>query len=120
MEGRCRSWDVNRMDGSSREAVTEGSRNKRRRGSAGLDLGNTGRRSRGLQHVPVAAGRHGRWLNREVVQTWLICRESNLPAMMDGLRPAGAGGRESIWEVAVIDPLIQLLQGGGADRREWI
>ena len=39
---------------------------------------------------------------------------------MDGLRPAGAGGRESVWEVAMIDPLIQLHQGGGADRREWM
>ena len=75
-----------------REAVREGSRNKKRRwGSAGPDLGNTGHRSRGLQLMPVAAGRHGRWLNREVVQTWLVCRKNNLPAMMDGLRPAGAG-----------------------------
>lgn len=92
----CSSWDVKRMDSSSREAVREGRRNKKRRwGSAGLDLGNIGHRSRGLQLMPVAAGRHGKWLNREVVQTWLICRENNLPAMMDGLRPAGAGGRES-------------------------
>ena len=59
MEDRRSSWGVNRMDSSSREAVREGSRN-RRWGRAGLDLGNTGRRSRGLQLVPVAAGRHGR------------------------------------------------------------
>lgn len=117
----CSSWDVNSMDSSSREPVREGSRNKKRRWeSAGLDLGNIGRRSKGLQLMPVAAGRHGKWLNREVVQTWLICRENNLPAVMDGLRPAGAGGRESVWEVAMIDPLIQLHQGGGADRREWM
>lgn len=104
-----------------REAVRERSRNKKRRwGSAGPDLGNTGCRSRGLQLMPVAAGRHGRWLNREVVQTWLVCRKNNLPVMMDGLRPAGAGGRESVWEVAVIEPLTQLRQRGGADRREWI
>lgn len=39
---------------------------------------------------------------------------------MDELEPAGTRVKESIWEAAIMDPLIWLLQGRGAGgENEW-